>query len=98
VKGKCEVVTVPVFKHIGGVDVPSFIVSVGTRRNVNGQLNTLANLLPGKWPRVSAKKMVNRPHRWYSFGKENILSFLRGNGSMYFDVCILLGDSPASVD
>jgi len=38
------------FKHIGGVDVPSLILSIGTRRNVSGHLNTLAALLPGKEP------------------------------------------------
>jgi len=38
------------FKHIGGVDVPSLILSIGTRRNMSGQLNTLATLLQGKEP------------------------------------------------
>jgi hypothetical protein len=38
------------FKHIGSVDVPSLHFGSGPRRNVSGQLNTLATLLLEKEP------------------------------------------------
>ena len=48
--------SVHAFQHMGDVYVSSVTLSVGTRRNVSGQLNSLTTLLPGKDSPVFAKQ------------------------------------------
>jgi hypothetical protein len=51
---KKYVVSVHTFKHIWSVCVPSLIVSIGTRRYMNGQLDTLATLKT-PWPQSASE-------------------------------------------